>query len=61
MKELSQKGELNMDKIFEIMTEEKPNQQEKIQFKVNSVKQYFPKGYTSKQMHEVIEKLLKKY
>lgn len=50
-----------MDKIFEIMTEEKPNQQEKIQFKVNSVKQYFPKGYTSKQMHEVIEKLLKKY
>ncbi|MBR3696699.1 MAG: hypothetical protein IKM97_00260 [Clostridia bacterium] len=25
MKELSQKGELNMDKIFEIITEEKPN------------------------------------
>ena len=61
MKELSQKGELNMDKIFEIMTEEKPNQQEKIQFKVKSVAKYFPKGYTSVQMHEVIEKLLKKY
>lgn len=61
MKELSKDGKLDMDTIFDIMTEEKPNQQEKLQFKINNVKQYFPKGYTSEQMYETIKKLLEKY
>jgi ParB family chromosome partitioning protein len=61
MKELSKQGKLDMDTIFNIMTEEKPNQQEKLQFKVKSLQQYFPKGYTTKQMQDVIEKLLRKY
>lgn len=61
MKELSKDGKLDMDTIFDIMTEEKPNQQEKLQFKINNVKQYFPKGYTSEQMYKTIKKLLEKY
>lgn len=61
MKELSKQGKLDMDTIFNIMTEQKPNQNEQIKFKVEKLKDYFPKGYTSKQMEDVIEKLLKQY
>lgn len=61
MKELSKQGKLDMDTIFNIMTEQKPNQKEQIKFKVENLKDYFPKGYTSKQMEDVIEKLLKQY
>lgn len=61
MKELSKQGKLDIDTIFNIMTEQKPNQKEQIKFKVEKLKDYFPKGYTSKQMEDVIEKLLKQY
>lgn len=61
MKELSKQDKLDMDTIFNIMTEQKPNQKEQLKFKVEKLKDYFPKGYTSKQMEDVIEKLLKQY
>ncbi len=61
MKELSKQDKLDMDTIFNIMTEQKPNQKEQIKFKVEKLKDYFPKGYTTKQMEDVIEKLLKQY
>ena len=61
MRELSKSGKLDMDTIFAIMTEQKPNQKEQIKFKVENLKDYFPKGYTSKQMQDTIEKLLKSY
>lgn len=61
MRELSKNGKLDMDTIFNIMTEQKPNQKEQIKFKVENLKDYFPKGYTSKQMQDTIEKLLKSY
>lgn len=61
MKKLSQSGELSMDIIFGIMTEEKANQKEKLQFKVDDLKTYFPKNYTSKQMEETIFRLLNEY
>lgn len=61
MKELSKQDKLDMDTIFNIMTEPKPNQKEQLKFKVEKLKDYFPKGYTSKQMEDVIEKLLKQY
>ena len=61
MKKLSQSGELNMDVIFAIMTEEKANQKEKLQFKVEDLRTYFPKNYTPKQMEEIILKLLNEY
>ena len=61
MKELSRDNKLDMYTIFKIMKEEKPNQKEQIKFKVESVKDYFPNGYSSNQMKTVIEKLLADY
>ena len=61
MKELSRDNKLDMYTIFKIMKEEKPNQKEQIKFKVEGVKDYFPKGYSSNQMKTVIEKLLADY
>ena len=50
MKQLSQAGELDMDTIFAILTQLKPNQQEKISFKVSELRSYFPRSYTASQM-----------
>ena len=50
MKQLSQSGELDMDTIFGILTQLKPNQQEKISFKVAELRSYFPRSYTASQM-----------
>ena len=61
MKELSRDNKLDMYTIFKIMKEEKPNQKEQIKFKVESVKDYFPNGYSSNQMKTVIKKLLADY
>lgn len=61
MKELSKDGKLDIETIFNIMTEEKQNQQEQLKFKLENVKNYFPKGYSTIQMQNVIEKLLQDY
>ena len=61
MRELSEKGLLERNKIEEILSEEKPNQKEQIKFTVDKVRNYFPKGYSTKQMEDVIESLLKQY
>ena len=61
MKALSQAGQLDMDKIFAIMTQPKANQKEKISFRTDEVRKFFPKNYTAAQMQEVILKLLGEY
>ncbi len=61
MKKLSQDGELNMDKIFAIMTQPKANQQEKISFRVEDIRKFFPKSYTPARIQETILKLLSDY
>ena len=53
---LSQTGELDMDTIFGILTQLKPNQQEKISFKVSELRSYFPRSYTASQMTQDILK-----
>ena len=59
MKALSQSGQLDMDKIFSIMTQPKANQQEKISFKVAELRDYFPRHYTAAQMLQEIKMALK--
>ena len=59
MKALSQSGQLDMDKIFSIMTQPKANQQEKISFKVAELRDYFPRHYTAAQMMQEIKLALK--
>ena len=58
LKKLSQSGELTMDKIFEILREPKANQQEKISFRVEDLRKYFPKTYSAARIQERILKLL---
>ena len=61
LKKLSQSGELNMDKIFEILREPKANQQEKISFRVDDLRKFFPKTYSAARIQETILKLLSDY
>ncbi|GAB5084502.1 ParB/RepB/Spo0J family partition protein [Ruminococcus sp. 25CYCFAH16] len=60
MKRLSQSGRLDMDTIFEIMTEEKANQKETLKFSADRIRKYFPKNTTPKQMEDYIIRLLER-
>ena len=60
MKTLSQSGQLDMDAIFAIMTEEKGNQKETLKIITSKLKKYFPKNTTPKQMEDTIIKLLER-
>lgn len=61
MKKAAQQGTLSSESIYEIMSEEKANQTERISFKVQDLKVFFPKNYTQKQMTDTILKLLYDY
>ena len=58
LKKLSQAGELNIDKIFDILREPKANQQDKISFRTTDLKKYFPKSYDAARIQAHIIKLL---
>lgn len=58
LKKLSQTRELDMDRIFEILREPKANQQDKISFRVEDLRKFFPKSYTAARIQERILKLL---
>ena len=60
MKSMSQSGQLDMDMIFSIMTEEKGNQKETLKINTSRLKKYFPKNITPKQMEETIIRLLER-
>ena len=61
MKNLSKLGKLDMDTIFAIMTEEKPNQKEKIKIPMERLEQFFPRGMPPKQIENIIIKALTHY
>ena len=61
IKRMSQSGDLDMDKMFLILEEEKPNQKEQIKLSADKLAEYFPKDYTPKQKTELIEQLLKEW
>ena len=61
LKRMSQQNCLDMDKIYEILQEAKPNQKEQIKIPLELVGKYFPADYTPAQQLELIEKLLKNW
>ena len=61
MKKLSQAGELDDDKILEIMSEEKANQKEQIKIPTERVRKYFPKDFTNTQIEDTIIRLCENY
>ena len=61
LKKLSQSGELDMDRIFELMRQPKANQEEKLRFDMKDIRRYFPKNYTTEKIQQTILRLLEKY
>lgn len=58
MKLLSAEGKLNENAMLKLMSEEKPNQQDKLKIKRDQIAKYFPKDYTAQQIEDTILKLL---
>ena len=58
MKRLSQDGKLDMDTIFDIMTEEKPNQKETVKIQREKLDKYFGRGVSVAQIESTILRLL---
>lgn len=56
LKKMSQDCVLTKDQIYEIMSEEKPNQQEHLRFRREDFNGYFPKFYTEQQIKKDILK-----
>lgn len=59
LKRMSQKGELDMDEMYNVVGEEKPNQREQIKIQSEKLNKYFPADFTEHQKVELIEKLVK--
>ncbi|MDD4297009.1 MAG: ParB/RepB/Spo0J family partition protein [Ruminiclostridium sp.] len=58
MKKISGEGQLDVDTIFGILTAEKANQKEQIKFKVDDLRELFPKNYTTQQIEKTIMRLI---
>ena len=61
LKKLSQEGVLQDQTIYDILAEQKPNQQEQYKFKREDIRKYFPKNYTDKQICDIVIKLLEQW
>ena len=60
-KRLSHNGELTADFIEETLSEEKPNQKEKIYFHMNEINKYFPREFTPGKKKDVMIRLLENW
>jgi ParB family chromosome partitioning protein len=63
IRKMSEAGTLDIDAIFSILTEVKPNQVEQMKFPIQKLRSYFPKDYPQKMIYEDVFKgleLLKK-
>ena len=61
LKALSQRGELTMDDIFNLLCQPKANQKEKVSFFRDDIRSFFPPHYTTARMQSTIVELLKGY
>ena len=61
LKKLSQSGELDMDRILELLQQPKANQEEKLRFDMKDIRHYFPKNYTTERIQKTILQLLEKF
>ena len=58
LKKLAQEGHFSYDVAFAVMGEEKKNELDKVVIKNDTLRKYFPRSYTPKQMEDTIIKLL---
>ena len=61
LKKLSQEGVLQDQTIYDILAEQKPNQQEQYKFTREDIRKYFPQSYTDKQVCDTVIKLLEQW
>ena len=61
LKKLSQVGALDVEGIVTLMSQPKANQAEKISFRVDDIRKFFPKSYDTTKIQETILKLLNDY
>ena len=61
LKKLSQEGKLTEDTLREIMSEVKKGDLERVTFRNETLRKYFPKSYTTRQMQDQIIKLLEQW
>ena len=61
LKRLSQAGELNIDRIFDLLREPKANQIDKISFRTEDLRKFFPRSYSAARIQETILKMLVDY
>ena len=61
MRNLSKEGNLDIDAIFDIMTEQKGNQKEKVKIPMERLDKFFPRGMPQKQVEDTIIKALTFY
>ena len=60
-KRLSCDGELTTEFIDDTLSEEKPNQREKLSFQMREIDQYFPKGFTPGKKKDLMIRLLENW
>jgi len=58
MKKLSQSGDLDTDRIAHIISQDKPNQKEKISFSYEEIRKYFPDSYSVSDIQRYILRLV---
>ena len=58
LKRLAQEGHFSYDVAFAVMGEEKKDELDKVVIKNDTLRKYFPRSYTPKQMEDTIIKLL---
>ena len=61
LKALSQRGDLTMDDIFNLLCQPKANQKEKVSFFRDDIRSFFPPHYSTARMQSTIVELLKGY
>ena len=61
MKKLAQEGKFTYEAAFAIMGEAKKDELDKVIIKNDTLKKYFPRSYTPRQMEDVIIKLLEQW
>ena len=61
LKKLAQEGHFSYDVAFAVMGEEKKDELDKVVIKNDTLRKYFPRSYTPKQMEDIIIKLLEQW
>ena len=61
LKKLAQEGHFSYDVAFAVMGEEKKDELDKVVIKNDTLRKYFPRNYTPKQMEDTIIKLLEQW